>query len=151
MEAELDRAHASLDEREAPLGTLRRLDRLSGRRVREQPLAAAAEELPDGLLERPADDVPDRDLDRPRPPAVEVDRLADLAHGLRSERVDADEQALELRPVGQAVSARGDAGDAVVGMDEHDRRLLLGPRHRVPGGAERGVERVAVDAALDAR
>ena len=139
VEPELDRAHASLGEREAPLGTLRRLDGLSGRRVGEQPLAAAAEELPDRLLERPADDVPDRDLDCPRTSAVEVDGLADLPHGLRPEGVDTDEQPLELSPVGEAVSARGDAGDAGVGVDEDDRRLLLafaarGPRRRGTGG-----------------
>ena len=143
VEAELDGADAPLAKRETALDALLRLEQLAARGVGEEPLAsgrrgasraATSSALPTS--------VPDRDLDRPRPAAVQVDRLADLADDLRPQRVDADEQTLEQLPVGQSVAARRDARDALVRVHEHDGRLLRGPRHRIPGGAERRVERV---------
>ena len=67
-----------------------------------------------------------------------------------SDDVEADEQPLEQLAVGQRVAARV-ALDAVVGADDHDRRLLGRPRLGVPGGEERRLERVAVAPRLDRR
>ena len=65
---------------------------------------------------------------------VEVDRLAELADDLRPQRVDADEQPLEQLAIGQRVTARA-TFDPFVGLDDHDRRLLARPRHRIPRDA----------------
>ena len=106
VEAELDGPHAGVAQRRDAPGALLGLDQLAARGVGEQPLAAAAEQTPQRLAQRAADEVPGRDLGGPRPPAVEVDRLADLADQLRAARVEPDEQALEQRGVGQVVAAR---------------------------------------------
>ena len=80
---------------------------------------------------------------------VEIDDLAELAHDLRPQRVDADEQPLEQRAVGQPVAART-ALEAVVAAHDHDRRLLPRPRHGIPGDPKRRLEREDVPPRLDA-
>src|SRR5262249_3421858 len=118
-------------------------------RVRDQLLVAPAEQLPQRDAERLAERVPDRDLDGPRPAAVEVDRLADLADDLGALDVDTGEQPLAEGPGGQPVAARRPPGAPLGGVDEDGGRLLLRPRHWIPGGSKRRVERVPVDAGLD--
>ena len=73
---------------------------------------------------------------------MEVDRLAQLAHDLGAARVDARQQALEHRRVGQVVAARV-AREAVVGAHDHERRLAAARAAPDPSGAERRVERDA--------
>ena len=104
VEAQLDRPHAGVAQRRHAARALVRLDELAARGVGEDPLGAAAEQPPQRLAERAGDQVPDRDLGGPRPPAVEVDRLAQLAHDLGAARVEADQQPLEQRRVGQVVA-----------------------------------------------
>ena len=149
VEAQLHRAHAAVAQRgDAPRALLGRHG-LAGRGVREQPLRASAEQPPQRLADQPPDEVPDRHLDRPRAPAVEVDGLEDLAHGLGPHRVDADEQAVEQRGVRDVVAARV-AGDAVLRAHDDERRLDRRARRRVPRRAKRRVERDGVAAHLDA-
>ena len=66
----------------------------------------AAEQAPERLVARAAEQVPDRDLDDPVAPVVEVDRLDDPVDGVGVRHVDADEQALEELAVRHAVAAR---------------------------------------------
>src|SRR5205814_8142246 len=127
---------------------LLRRQELAARCVGEEARGPAAEEPPERRAGGLADEVPDRDLDRPRSAAVQVDRLADLAHDLGAERVEADEQALEQLPVGQAVAARGYAGYALVRAHEHERRVLVSARDGIPRGLAARVERGAVGASL---
>ena len=69
--------------RGAPAHALVGVDELAARRVREDPVALAAEEPPDRLVPRAPEEIPDGHLDDPVAPVVEVDRLDDLVHGLR--------------------------------------------------------------------
>ena len=149
VEADLDRPDPALAQGEAALRALLRRQELAARCVGEEARRPAAEEPPERRAGGLADEVPDRDLDRPGSAAVQVDRLADLAHDLGAERVEADEQALEQLPVGQAVAARGYAGHALVRAHEHERRVLVSARDGIPRGVEGRVERVAVGACLD--
>ncbi len=148
MEAQLDRAQACVTEHRAAAHALVRVDELAARGVREDAVALPAEKPPDRLVASAAEQIPDRDLDDPVAAVVEVDRLEDRVNGLGVGRVASDEQALEQRAIGHRVAARV-ALDAVVGADDHDRRLLGGARLGIPCGAERRVERIAVDPRLD--
>ena len=139
MEADLDRLHAGVSKRHAPRRPFVRLEQLGARDIREQALRAAAEELPQRLPRRLAEQVPDGCLDRPRPAAVEVDRLLQLADELRPERIETDENRLEQLVVGQLVAARPPR-DAFVGVDADERRILVVPRRGIPGDVERRVE-----------
>ena len=87
-----------------------------------------------------ADDVPQRDLERPVAAGVEVDRLEDADVTGDRQRIAADEQVLEGLEAVHRV-ARSDADDALVGLDPDDRRRERAARDRVPGGRERRVER----------
>ena len=81
---------------------------------------------------------------------VEVDRFAELVHDLGPEWVETDEQALEQLAVGQRIAA-GEALETIVAAHDHDRCLLLDPRHGIPGDAQRRLEREHVPLRLDAR
>ena len=148
LEADLHGSHASVAQLDGAASTLVRVDRLAARRVREDALRAAAEEAPERLIEGTTHEVPDGHLDGPRTAAVEVDGLADLPDDLGSSRIDADEVTPEFRQVRQVVAARV-PGDTVVGVDCDERRLDARPRHGVPGGPERRVERERVPTRLD--
>ena len=149
VEAQLECAHAALAQRDRPPCPLVRVDQLAARGVGQQALVAAAQKPPHGRVEQPPGEIPDRALGRPRPAAVEVDGLADLAHRLGAQRIEPDQEALEDLAVGQVIAARA-ARDADVGVHEHERRVLVRARKRVPGGLERRLQRVAVAARLDA-
>ncbi len=150
VEADLHRPHAAVAQRHRACRPLLRRHELAARRVRQQAVGAAAEELPERRVERPADEVPDGDLQDPAAPAVEVDRLDELAHDLGAARVEADHERREHVRVRQVVAAR-EALRAVVRGHDDERRVLPRAGHRVPGGAERRVEGDAVAARLDAR
>jgi len=139
VEAELDRAHPRGTQRDHPPRALLGDDELAARRVGQDPLAAAAEEAPQRLARQPRREVPDRDLRAPRPPVVQVDGLAQLAHHLGPPRVQPDEQPLQQRRVGQVVAARV-ARRAVLGADDDEAGLHAAARLRVPGRAERRIE-----------
>ena len=79
---------------------------------------------------------------------VEVDGLAELAHDLGPQRVDADEQPLQQLAVGERVAARV-AVEALVAVHDHDCRLLPRARLRIPRDAQRRVERERVAPRLD--
>jgi hypothetical protein len=79
---------------------------------------------------------------------MEVDGLAELAHDLGAQRIDADEQALEQGAVRQRVT-RCVPLDAVVAANDHERRLLRRARLGIPGDAERRLPRPRVAARLD--
>ena len=148
MEANLDRLDAGVAKRDAPARALVRLDELAARRVGEEAVGAAAEELPDRLAGRLADEIPDRSLDDPGPAAVEVDGLADLPHELRAERVEADEERLELGAIRECVAARP-SREPLVRVNANERRDLMIARDRIPGCTERRVEVDAVASGLD--
>src|SRR5262249_47477977 len=99
VEPDLHRPEPRVPQRAAAPHALVAVDALAARGVREQALRAAAEQHAARDAERAADEIPDGDLDDPRPSAVERDGLADLADHLRPARVDADEESLELRAV----------------------------------------------------
>ena len=81
---------------------------------------------------------------------VEVHRLADPVDDVGRERVDAHEQALQELAIGQLVPARVSL-HALVGAHDDDGRILVRARRRIPGCAERRVERIAVPPRLDRR
>ena len=148
VKADLDGLHARVAKRDAAARALGRLDQLAARRIGDEAIRAAAEELPDGLAGHLPDQIPDGGLGDPGAAAVEVDRLTELTDDLRAEGVKADEERFEQRAIGQVIAARP-ARDAVVGVDADERRLLVVARNRVPGSAERWVEGHAVAARLD--
>ena len=105
------------------------------------PSACAAEQGSDRQALDLAGDVPERDLERPVPPGVEVDRLEDANVVRDRERVPADEQVLEVRePVHRVAGA--DAHDALVGLDADDRRRERSSRNRVPRRVEGRIQRL---------
>jgi len=79
---------------------------------------------------------------------VEVDGLAELAHHLRAQRIDAHEQALDELAVGQRVAACVPL-EPFVGAHDHHRRLLPGSRLGIPCDAKRRLEREGVAPRLD--
>ena len=101
MEAQLDCAHACSAERGAAADALVGVDELAARRVREDATAFPAEQPPHGLAPSAPEKIPHRDLDDPVAPVVEVDRLDDPVHGVGVRYVEADEQPLEERAIGQ--------------------------------------------------
>jgi hypothetical protein len=113
-------------------------DRLHGRGVRAERFVPVAEEPPHRRLDELAERIPHRDLDGPRPGAVEVDRLADLVHGVGLAQVEPDEQPLEQGAIGEPVPTGSGARHPVVRVDEHDGRVLLRARPRVPRDREGG-------------
>ncbi len=148
MEAQLERPE--------PIGDdlLRRLNpRLEGpqlarRRVRLQLLRATAEELVDRLSRRLANDVPERDLHRPRPPHEERHR-AQVRHVLfHRERVLAHQKQPRHLPPNRH-SARPDADDSLVRMNFHHVDAGSGRRYRLPRRVERLRHRVFEEAYLD--
>ena len=120
---------------------------LAARRVRQDPLRAPAQQPPQRLAERAPDQIPDRHLDGPRAPAVEVDRLADARARPRSgagRRPTSSRSSSSAS--GRCVAARV-ARRAVVGAHDHERRLAAGRAARDPtrrGTADRA-RRVAPD------
>ena len=147
VEPELQGAYAGTTQRDGTLGALLRRDELTRRRIGADAVALASQQAPQRGLVRAPTEVPDRDLQYPVAAVVEVDGLEDPVD-VRALGVGADEQALEQRLVGKAVAARV-ALDSVVRAHDHDGRVLMRARHRVPCGRERRVERVAVDPRLD--
>ena len=147
---ELDGTHSALPQLEDTAGPLVRRDELTGRRICEQALGASAQQAPERQPERLADEIPDCDLDRPWPAAMEIHRLAELADHLGPERVDAREDALELGGVRERVPARVPR-QPLVRPYGHERRLDLLARHRIPGRPERRVEREGIAPCLDGR
>ena len=97
------------------------------------PVGGATEERRDRQPGDLADDVPQRDLERPVAAGVEVDRLEDADVVRDRQRIAADEQVLEGLEAVHRV-ARSDADDALVGLDPDDRRRERAARERVPGG-----------------
>ena len=150
MEAELDGLHALVPQRDDPVRALARLDQLPGRGVGEQSLGASAEEPPERLPGRLADEVPDRDFERPGAAAVEVDGLAELPDHLGSKRIQPGDEPPEQLCIGHGVAA-GPAAQALVGVNADERRVDPLARHGVPGGAEGRIEREGVAPDLDAR
>ena len=150
MQAELHRLDAGVAENDAALRALLGRDELPARRVGQDLVPGPTEELPERLISRASDEVPDGDLDRPVPPVVEVHRLADPVDDVGLERVDAHEQALQELAIGQPVPARVSL-HALVGAHDDDGRILVRARRRIPGCAERRVERIAVPPRLDRR
>ena len=150
VEADLARADAGIAQGDAAARALVGTDQLAARGVRVDPLVASAEQHVHGLAERPADEVPDRDLERPGAAAVEVDGLADVAHDLDAAGVDALEVTLELGAIGQVIAARV-ALEPLLGAHDHERRVQLAAGLGIPGRAERRVERDRVAPRLDRR
>ncbi len=150
VEAEFHGAHARVAQGGAPAHALVGVDELAARRVREDPVALAAEEAPDRFVPRAPDEIPDRHLGDPVAPVVEVDRLDDPVDCLRVGDVEAEQQPLEQLAVRQRVAARV-ALDAVVRADDRDRRFLGRSWLRVPGGEERRLEWVSIPPRLDGR
>ena len=142
------RVHPDLQGPEALLAKTQRGLRAScrrqqrpARRVGGDAVRRASEHRRDRHALDLAGDVPERDLERPVPPGVEVDRLEDANVAGDRERVLADEQVLEGREPVHRV-ARADAHDALVGLDADDRRRERSSRNGIPGRVERRIERL---------
>ena len=121
----------------------------TGRGVGADARSLPSHERPDRPVVDLAGEVPQRDVQRPGPPGVEVDVGEHCRVAIEVERVLADEVALE---VGEAVHrvAGADADVAGVVVDLHDRRREPGARARVPRGRKWWVEREFVVADVDA-
>ena len=106
VEADLRRAHTGVGERHGPRRALVGPGQLAARRIRED----AVERPPSSRHSGSPAALPAMSQQatstHPRPAAVEVDGLADLAHHLALARVDADQQALQQAAVAEAVAAR---------------------------------------------
>ena len=130
-------AHALVDRHE-----------FAARGVGEDPVLAAAEHLPEGLIARSPYEIPNGDLERPAASVMEVDGLEDPVDDVGARRIESDEQPLEELAVGQAVAARV-AFDAVIRADDNDRCVLVRAWPGVPGNRERRIERKAIPPRLD--
>ena len=136
VEAQLHRAEA------LAYRLLRRLDsRLSraqfaGRGVGAQAVAAAAEQPVNRLTGRLADDVPERDLDRPDASDEERHRAQVVDVLLEVERVLAHQEAAGHVPADRH-AARPDARDPFVGVYLDDVDTRVDGRKRLPGRVER--------------
>ena len=122
VDPHLQRAETLLPERECRLGTRRGAAAVTRRRVRGEAVQRAPQELRNRDAGRLAGQVPERRLERPVAACVEGDRLqhADVVPDV--ERVAADEEVdVALEPVHRV--ARADAREALVGVDEDERRL----------------------------
>ncbi len=148
VKTKLDGADAGIAQGDAATCPLLGGDELPARRVREEASAAASEQPPQGLVLRAADEIPDRDLERPVSTVVEVDRLADPVDDVGARRIDSDEKAFQELAVREGIPARVAFG-TVVRADDDECRVLVLARHGIPGGGERRVERVAVLPRLD--
>ncbi len=113
---------------------------LAGGHVRGQPGRLAAEQGGHRQPGHLAGDVPQRGLQRPVPPGVEVDRLQRPHVPGDPQRIVTDEQVGVRLEAGHRV-ARPDTGQAGVGLDPYQGGVEPLPRHRVPRGPERRVER----------
>ena len=140
MEADLDGLHARVAERDATAGALVGLDELSARDVREQPLGAAAEELPDRLSRRLAEQRPRQRprRSRHRPPwkstVSSSSRTSSVRKGSRPTRSDSScSWSGSASPLAQPVTPSS-------GVNADERRLLVVARDRIPRGAKRRVE-----------
>ena len=129
----------------SPAGTQR-----SARGIGGDPIQGAPEKRRDRQPGDLARDVPERDLEGPVPPGVEVDRLEGPDVARDREWVLPEEQVLEGLEAVHRV-ARPDAGDALVGLDPDDRDRERGPRVGVPGCRERRIERHAEPIDADRR
>src|SRR5262249_52104383 len=103
----------------------------------------------DRLVVALAGEVPERDVQWPRPPGVEADVGEHRGVTLEVERVLAQEV---LLVVGEAVHgiARADAHPPRVVEHPHDRRRKVGARTRIPCRGKRRIQGESVMADLDA-
>ena len=105
--------------RSARLGPGSRREQHPARRVGRDAVERATEERRDGQPGDLAREVPQRDLERPVAPGMEVDRLQRPDVARDGQRILAEEQVLERLEAIHRV-ARPDAHDALVGLDPHD-------------------------------
>ena len=112
----------------------------TGRGVGADARRVPADQRPHRPVVDLAGEIPQGDVQRPRPAGVELDVGEHRRVAVEVERVLADEVALE---VGEAVHrvAGADADVAGVVVDPHDRRREVGARPRVPRRGERWIER----------
>ena len=141
LDSQLQRAEAGLSEVERGLGPRFGLEESSRRRVCGDALLLSTQEPGRRHLGLPGE-VPERRLQRPVAPRVEGDRLEDAHVPLELERVALDEELGEALESVHRV-ARADPCEALVGVDEDERRLGRPPRLGIPGREERRVERIA--------
>jgi hypothetical protein len=70
---------------------------------------------------------------------MQRDRLERAGMGRERERIAPEEQMLVGGEAGHRVPA-ADSGDALIGLDAHERGLEARSRSRVPGSEEGGIE-----------
>ena len=139
IDPDLERAEPLVAQAQGRFGPGGRGQQHPARGIGRDAVAGATEERGDREPGDLADDVPQRDLDRPVAAGVEVDRLEDADVVRDRQRIAADEQVLEGLEAVHRV-ARSDADDALVGLDPDDRRRERAARDGVPGGREGRVE-----------
>ena len=137
-DADLDRAEAFVDQSHGIVGALRGRAQLAQRRVRRDAVDRAAQQRGHRRRRARPGQVPQGRLDRPVAPGVKRDRLERPRVGGQRERVAADEQVRERLEAVHRVAA-ADPGDALVGVDAHERGVKVacadpGPRRRGSGG-----------------
>ncbi len=138
-DAHLERAEALLAQRQRVLGPRLWGAQLAERGVGGDAVDRAAEQRRAGHAERLSGEIPERRLERPRPPRVQLDRLQRARVAREAQRVLAEEQVgVGDEPVHRV--ARADADEALVGLHAHERGVEGRPRNGVPGGAEGRVE-----------
>ena len=111
---------------------------LAGRRRRE---------APNRLVGSLADNIPQREVERPITGIVERQVVEDTRVALDIERIMADEEVLELLEAQHFVSRR-DAGQALIRVNAGDVAVKLAARARVPACMKRRVEIDAMGADL---
>src|SRR5262249_46598772 len=120
------------------------------RGVRPHPVREPAEESPARGTENLAGKVPEREIERPAPPVVEVDAREHAIVALEGERILAHEELLVALEAEHTV-AGAETHEPAVRRDAHDRGVETDARLRVPARVERGLERQAMMADGDRR
>ena len=139
-DADLHRPEARGPGRQGGFRPLPRALQLAERRVGRHAPAGPAEQHGHRQPGHLAGDVPQRGLQRPVAPGVEADRLDDGRVPGDLQRVAADEQVTERLEAVHGVTGAV-PGHALVGLHPDQGGVEPGARHRVPGRAERRVQR----------
>jgi hypothetical protein len=120
----------------------------SRRRIGAHAVRQTADQLPAGLARELAGQVPQREIERPAPAAMEADVVENAPVTLQLQRVLADEQGFVSLESEHHVAGTV-ARDAEIGVNRNDRRVPERAWLGVPARVERRVEMEAVARDLD--
>src|SRR5260221_453067 len=130
------------------IGELRGIAQRARRGIGADAIGEATEQLPAGLTEDLAGEVPQSEVERPAPAVVKIDVGQETVVPFEGERVLADEKVLMAAKADHQIPG-SDADRTFVGAHAHDRRIELRARLGVPAGAEGRIQIQAMLGDLD--